>query len=226
MTRRTNARVAGITFLVYTAAGISSMVLSSQATAGASLAEKMASVAGHAQQLRLTILLGLVQTVCALVLAVTLYSITRDVDEDLALLGLLFRVGEGLVGAVTIRTTLQKLWLGTAGISSRATADALGAYLLQAPNGFTDAILFVMGSTLFSWLLLRGRIVPVPLAWLGVAASVLLLVALPLQLAGFASKAQVGLLWIPMLAYELPLGLWLIVKGAKAAMQRQNLAGV
>ena len=32
----------------------------------------------------------------------------------------------------------------------------------------------------YTWLLLRGRTVPVPLAWLGALASVLLVVALPL----------------------------------------------
>jgi hypothetical protein len=47
------------------------------------------------------------------------------------------------------------------------------------------ATFFAVGSTLFSWLLLRGRMIPVPLAWLGVLASVLLVVLLPLEAAGF-----------------------------------------
>jgi hypothetical protein len=52
------------------------------------------------------------------------------------------------------------------------------------------ATFFVVGSTLFSWLLLRGRMIPIPLAWLGVVASVLLVVCLPLTTRGIPSRAD------------------------------------
>jgi hypothetical protein len=55
--------------------------------------------------------------------------------------------------------------------------------------------------------------IPSPLAWLGVLASVLLVVALPLQLVGILSGLVTQLMWIPMAAFEIPLGVWLIVKG-------------
>jgi len=44
--------------------------------------------------------------------------------------------------------------------------------------GYTFWIYFAVGSTLFSWLLLRGRMIPVTLASLGVVASVMLVVLL------------------------------------------------
>src|SRR5438093_11943539 len=82
--------------------------------------------------------------------------------------------------------------------------------------GFTflfTATFFAVGSTLFSYLLLRGRMIPVPLAWLGVIASVLLVVGLPLQLAGFLRGPVTSLMWLPMLAFEVPLALWLLIRG-------------
>jgi hypothetical protein len=60
---------------------------------------------------------------------------------------------------------------------------AMTCRVIEAIHG-EAAIFFAVGSLLFSWLLLRGRMIPVPLAWLGVLASVLLVVILPLQLAG------------------------------------------
>ncbi len=72
----------------------------------------------------------------------------------------------------------------------------------------------------FSYLLLRGRMIPVPLAWLGVVASVLLLVVLPTQLLGFPTEPVGWFLWLPMLVFEVTLGLWLIVKGAAAPATR------
>lgn len=224
MTRTTNARIAGFTFLFYIAVGVTSMILSAQTAVGENITAKLATVAQHVLQVRLTIVFGLLQAVCAILLAVTLYSITRDEDPDLALLAMIFRVGEGLIGVTSSRRSLDLLWLAAANGTSKpssATVEALGTYLFQAPRGNMGAIFFAMGSTVFAWLLLRGRMIPGPLAWLGVTASVLLVVTLPLQLAGFLSGQLVSFLWIPMAAYEVPLGLWLMIKGASVQRTQQ-----
>ena len=72
-----------------------------------------------------------------------------------------------------------------------------------------------MGSSLFSYLLLGGRTIPVLLAWIGIVASLLLVVCLPLQLAGLLSGPVTLYAWIPMLAFEVPRGFWLLIKGAR-----------
>lgn len=223
MTNTKNARIAGFTFLFYIMVGIVGMVLFSQATGGAGIAEKLAGIAQHTFQLRVRILLGLLQAVCAIVLAVTLYRVTCDQDSDLAMLALTFRVGEGLLGAIATRATVDLLWLGTASgprpLDAAAVAT-ISTYLLKGPNWNMGAIFFAMGSALFSYLLLRGRAIPIPLAWLGVVASVLLLVGLPLQLAGFLSGSVVSFMWIPMAAFEVPLGFWLLIKGVRTKTTR------
>ena len=137
------------------------------------------------------------------------------------MLALTCRVGEGVLGAFPF-VILGLLWLATsrgeADAPDAATANALGALLLKAGSWRTAiaATFFAVGSTLFSWLLLRGRMIPIPLAWLGVFASVLLVVGLPLQLAGFLSGPVTGFMWIPMVAFEVPLALWLLIKGVAA----------
>jgi hypothetical protein len=70
-----------------------------------------------------------------------------------------------------------------------------------------------VGSTLFSWLLLRGRMIPVAMARLGVFASVLLVVVLPLQLGDLFVGVVGWLQWMPMLVFELWLAFWLLIKG-------------
>ena len=171
MTRRTNARIAGFTFLSYIAAGIASLALSGRP---------------HA-----TDVLSLFTSLSALVLGVTLYAITREQDPDIAMLALTCRVVEGI-------------------------------------PGHAGAIFFAVGSTLFCWLLLSGRMIPVALAWLGVLASVLLVVILALQRAGLFGSAVswyssvTWLLWLPMLVFEVTLAVWLIVKGVAAPAARQS----
>ena len=173
MTRRTNATVAGIAFLVYIAAGIATMALANRGNAAA--------------------VLTVATSFCALVLGVTLYAITRDEDRDLALLALLCRVVESV------------------------------------PGHKGGAIFFAIGSTIFCWLLLRGRMIPTALAWLGVIASALMVVLLLSQRAGFGaagsnwSSSATWIVWLPLLVFEVTFAFWLIVKGI-AVQERRNTA--
>ncbi|HUQ99866.1 MAG TPA: DUF4386 family protein, partial [Gemmatimonadaceae bacterium] len=95
------------------------------------------------------------------------------------------------------------------------SANAIGAFLLRTGGwkALTSATFFAAGSSFFSWLLLRGRMIPAPLAWLGVAASVLLVILLPLQLAGFIGAPVTQWMWLPMALFEVPLAVWLLTKG-------------
>ena len=224
MTRRANATIAGFTFLVYIAAGITSMVLFARATSGEGVAAQLATIAQHATDVRFTVLLNLLMNLSALVLAVTLYVITRDQDRDLALLAMTCRVAEGIAG-MDVSVTLGLLWLATeteAATLDPGAASALGAFFLKmAKTMGASATFFAVGSTIFSWLLLRGRMIPLALAWGGVLASVLLVVCLPLQLAGLLSGPVTSFQWLPMLLFEVVLALWLIIKGVAARAPRQ-----
>ena len=226
MTRRTNARIAGFTYLLYIAVAFPAMVLFDKATRGDNIASQLATIARHSTSLRVTILLGVVSCFCALVLAVTLYGITRDEDRELAMLGFACRVGEGLVAAVPF-TTLGLLWLAASsgpGAPDVPSANALAAYLLKVGTWqtTTSAMLFAVGSTLFSYLLLRGRMIPVALAWLGVVGSALAVAILPLQLAELITGPITQLVWIPVALFEITLAFWLIVKGVAAPIPRQS----
>ena len=185
MTRTTIARLAGFTFLFYIVIGVTELVLRSGGTGAEATAVKLARLGQQAS---------------AVVLAVTLYLITRDAGPVLALVAMICRLLEG-VGS-TIAALLNVPW-------------------------HTNAIFFAVGSTLFCWLFLRGRMIPVAMAWLGVLASVLLVVILPLQLAGLTGgsanwfNAITWFVWLPMLVFEVTLALWLIVKGVAAPAPRQ-----
>jgi Domain of unknown function (DUF4386) len=215
MTRTTNVRIAGVTLLFYIAVGVASLVVFGRAAGGEGVAEELASIARHTPAVGVTIVLDLLQSFSALVLAVTLWAITREQDRDLAMLALTCRLGEGLIGTAGITNTLGLRWLATVSgpaAPDPAAAQALAAYLLRGNVALT-ATFFAVGSLLFSWLLLGGRMIPTALARLGVVASALLVVCLPLVLAGFLHGLLTSLIWIPMLAFEVPLAFWFLVKG-------------
>jgi hypothetical protein len=123
-------------------------------------------------------------------LALTLFVVTRVEQPVLATLGMIFRLAEGVLGSAL---------------------NAIGLTLLHPT--LVDATLFAVGSTFFCLVLLRGRMLPRVLAWTGVIASVILAVGLPLQFGGLLHAPFTMLMWMPMLAFEVPGGLWLLAKG-------------
>ena len=92
---------------------------------------------------------------------------------------------------------------------------------MPGPSVPLSAIFFAVGSLIFSYLLLRGQMVPVSIAWLGVFASGLLVVGLPLQLAGFPTGPLTGYYqWMPALVFQIVLALWLLIKGVATPATR------
>src|SRR5262249_31899755 len=157
-------------FLFYIAVAYPSLVLMNRVTDAGGTAVSLASIAEHASDIRLVIVLTVLSCFCAVVLAVTLYAITRDVDHDLAMLILACRVCEGALGAIGIPNMVTLLSLGTGGagtdVPDVATSNALRSFLLMpGQSTMTGAPFFTVGSLIFSYLLLRGRIVPQWLGW-------------------------------------------------------------
>ena len=83
---------------------------------GSAVMPRLARLGQYATNVRLTILIALLECLSALVLAVTLYGITRDEDHELAMLGLVCRVAEGVLGSLNnVPSYLGLLWLAKAG---------------------------------------------------------------------------------------------------------------
>jgi hypothetical protein len=223
MTLTTNARLAGITFLAYIALGITSITLSSQIMSGAEeTALKLANIASRKLTMQVIVLLTLLQGACALVLAVTIYALTRDLDPHLAVMALCCRAGEGLIAVLAPVLTLTVFSVATA---ATTTGNTIGNYLLKIEGwtGIIAAICFAVGSTIYCSLFLRGRSIPRALAWFGVFASILLVVVLPLQLAGLVDGMVTKVIWIPMLLFEVAFALWLLIKGVAVSSTQKAL---
>lgn len=220
MTRSANARIAGVAFLLYIAAEIAGMILL-RGVGSEDVATRLANTAQHATAVRTVMVLAWLSILCAIALGITLHAITRDEDRDLATLGLVCRSIEGALGAFSMFASAGLLWLATTGIASNAvdvtSAHAIAALLVKFRSWLfaVGATFFAIGSTSFAYLLLRGRMIPLSLAWLGLAGSALVAVLLPLQFAGFASGPVTTVMWIPVAVFELTLGPWLIVRGVR-----------
>jgi hypothetical protein len=106
---------------------------------------------------------------------------------------------------------------------------ALTCRVAEAIQNGESAIYFSVGSLFFSWLLLRGQLIPTVLAQLGVIASALLVVILPLQLVGLFggsmswASSVTWLVWLPMLVFEVTLAFWLMIKGVNMSQLENRI---
>jgi hypothetical protein len=222
MTLRTNARLAGIAYLLYIATGITEMVVSRQMTAGAvGIPARLASIAEHAPLMGVIVIFSLLQAVYAIVLGVTLWALTRDGDRDIAMLGMACRVVEGANNALAVHHQLELrslAHLASAGGPDAPALNALGSLMLGGGGGAggAGAFLFGLGSFCFCWVFVRSRTIPAWLAWPGLVASAMWVIGMPLQLGGFIGGALTMALWIPMGLFEVTVALWLIFKGVSA----------
>ena len=217
MTRRADARIAGYAYLGYIVFTMSSTMLFGRATAGAGTSETLSTLGRMLWIARVTVLLDLLQMVCALLLAATLYRLVRAVDPTIALIAMLFRVGEGLLGALPLLSKLELMRLAmkpVTGLSEGSSYLSAGTEMLHRPDDGFSQFCFVVGGFLFASLFLRGRLIPRWLAWVGVVTIGAQAICVPLHIAMMIPGSIVNVLWLPILLYEVPLGVWLIYRGA------------
>lgn len=216
------ARLAGGMYLFVNATGIFSEIFVRGSLLSGDVTQVAQNIIDSERLYRLAIF-GDVAVFAGVVLLVwALYVLLKPVNRDLALLAALFRIIEAPVGlAATIGSLLAVRLLSGAEYLERFEPDQLHALsrLARSAFGFGQDIGFIfigLGSTGFAYLLLKSRYVPRLLAGWGVFASVLFTaynastlvfpdVAATLMYASFA----------PMGVYEIGLGLWLLLRGAK-----------
>ena len=154
------------------------------------------------------------------IIAWAFYELLKSVDAPLALLGALLRVADGAILAVTTFDGLVtlKLLSGVGYLHALDTAQlqSLARLFISARGlGFDVGFVFLgLGSALFAYLLLKSRYVPRLLAGWGVFASLLLSAGSLAEILSpeFAARASLTYM-LPMFFYEVPLGLWFLIRG-------------
>lgn len=199
-------------------------------------ARTASSIVAHAQLFRVGIVCDLLTAIGVVILNLALYELRAPAHRSLARLAALWRTAEASIfGAITVSSFVV--------LSILSGADHLQAFepgQLQAlarlfvgaqSSGYVITLLFFgLGSTTYMYLLVRSNYVPKALALSGVGVSALcVLFALartvyPASVA--AAFAAIGALpvvalvllaviFVPIFAFEVNLGLWLLVKGVR-----------
>jgi hypothetical protein len=220
------ARLAGFMFLFVDVADASSLYITGRFQTG-NFAETAHRILGSELLYRIGLSSFLIGSLCTVFLAIGLYGALKPIDNNLAMLALLFRLVEAaLFGVVSIFSFfVLKLYIAA------DSMDAFGANQLSVlVNLYSDlgatgfnigAIFFSMGSILFFYLFLKSSYIPKLLSVLGLFGSVLVTVVCfaSLVLPKYAGKLQFG--WAPLAIAEVLVGLWLLFKGVNV-QPREN----
>jgi hypothetical protein len=154
------------------------------------------------------------------VIAWAFYQLLKPVDDGLALLGAFLRIADAAILAVVTLNGLVtvRLLSGVDYVQAIDVRQLQGlARLFMGMRGTGLYIGFVFlgaGSTVFAYLLFRSRYVPRALAAWGILASPLLALGAlaTLLFPWFPATASMASM-VPMFFYEVPLGLWFLLKG-------------
>jgi hypothetical protein len=219
------ARIAGFLYVFQMATAVFGQTfVRDRLIVGGDAAQTAQNILRSERLFRLSIAGDLVTYAGVVVLVWALYVVVRPIDQNLALLAVLFRIAETAVLCVATVNSLVVLRLlsgadslkafGTGQLQSLASlalsAQGLGMYV-----GF---VLLGLGSTVFAYLLLKSGYVPRALAAWGIFAS-LVLAVVTLAILVFPGLGRVlGLSYMgPMGLYEVGLGTWLLVKGLRVS---------
>ena len=216
------ARLAGAMFLFVNAIGIFAEVFVRGSLLSGDVTQVAQNIIDSERLYRFSIVSDLVMLTGGLVLIWALYILLRPVNRDLALLAVFLRIVETAVtAAATVGSLIAVRLLGGAEYLNVFESGELHALSRLARNafGFGQDVGFIflgLGSAVFAYLLLRSRYIPRILAAWGVFAS-LLLATYNLVIIAFPGLVET-LMYVslaPMGIYEITLGFWLLIRGAK-----------
>ena len=214
---KTTSWLAGFLFLWLIITGLSGAMIISNIAGAGTLAERSARVI-HAKYLYgLGLLIDLVETMSAMVLAYALFVILRPFNHWMAQLAMYFRIGESIIGAVGVIIGFVKLRIYTE-MNESVNGNCVQPLLNAIQHaGFTfsniSAIFFSVGSLLFFYIFYKSKSIPRVLSAMGIIASPIatLLCVASLLRPEDATWFQLG--WAPMAIAEIGTGIWLMSHG-------------
>ena len=215
------ARVAGAAHLVITIVGVLyGIFVESKLVVSGNDAATATNILANESLFRTGIVLVLIIYVSVVVASWALYVILRTVHENLALLALLLRSAEAIVGAATVLVGFAVLYiLGDNGPSSAFEPEQVhalaGRFLDVRTAGLDIVLIFIgVGATIFCYLLFKSRYIPKPLAAWGMFTylSMLSLALVSILFPNHPLMLEHVLYGVGAL-FELVFGLWLVFKG-------------
>ena len=213
------ARVAGLAYVVIIMLGIFSVsFVESNLVVPGNNAATVNNIMANELRFRISVASEIMMFVLGVLLSLTLYVILKTVNKNLALLALLWRLGEAIIGGgVTVLSGLIPLLLLNQEVAFETEQlQALVGLFLGTRNAGLDVVLIFigMGGTLFCYLFFKSKYIPRILAAWGILTylSMLILAFTSILLPNISETIKMAF-YAPGGLFEIIIGMWLLIKG-------------
>lgn len=216
---RTTAIAVGVLILLgYVAYGPATAVIES-------LLEATDSLAANTTLLGIGAISMLVNSMAVVAIGVLMYRVAKPHGEGIALGYLGTRIFESIVMAVGVVFLLLQIPLAREATEAGASIQLLGTLASEA-NVYAYQVAMIglgVGSVPFWYLIYRSRLIPRPLAALGIVGYAIFASGAVLEVLGL----EVGLiLSIPGALFEVGVAIWLIARGFSSPVASSRTAPV
>ena len=213
------ARVAGLSYLITIMLGIFSVnFIASSLIVPGDGAATISNIVSNEMLFRIGIASEILMYVLVILLSLALYVVLKSVNRNLALLALLWRVTEAIIGGATtvLSGLIPLLLLNSETVFETEQLQALvGLFLDVRGAGLDIVLIFIgMGGTIFCYLFYKSRYVPRTLAVWGILTylTMLILSFASILLPNITETTKM-IFYAPGGLFEIIFGLWLLIKG-------------
>jgi hypothetical protein len=212
-------RVAGLVYIVVILLGIISVsYIDTNIVVQGNDTASVNNIMANELQFRISTLCEIVMYGLVVLLSLSLYVILKSVNKNLALLALLWRLGEAIIGgSVAILSGFGPLLLlnHEVAIETKQLQSLIGLFLGIRNAGLDVVLIFIgLGGTLFCYLFFKSKYIPRILSIWGMFTYLsMLILSMTSILDSSLSETIKMSFYAPGGLFEIIIGLWLLVKG-------------
>ncbi|MBN1200665.1 MAG: DUF4386 domain-containing protein [Anaerolineae bacterium] len=223
------ARMVGVLFIIGTAAGVLSVVMSSPLL---DASDYLTEISENDTQMITGALCVLIMGLSLAMVPIVAFPVLKQQNEALALGYIVFRGAlETVIYLVMVISWLVLVPISQeyvqAGASDVSNFQALGTLLVETEENAAVlmSIIFPLGALIFYYLLYRSKLIPRWLSGWGLIAVVLFIAAALLDMFDVIETESTTstLLDMPMAFQEMVMAVWLIVKGFNPSPSLRSL---
>lgn len=228
ISQRQAARVAGLAYVLIIVLSMLKLIFVGNLIVPGNDAATTNKIMDNELLFRIGVVNDIIVFVLVVVLSLALYVILKTVNKNLALLALVMRFGEGIIGGVltVLGGLIPLLLLHREAVFETAQLQALvGLFLEVQTAGLNIVIIFMgLGGTVFCYLFFKSNYIPRILAAWGILTylTILILSFAKILLPNLPEMIAI-ILYTPGALFEVIIGLWLVFKGVNV-QQREKRA--
>ncbi|GAG26432.1 unnamed protein product [marine sediment metagenome] len=182
------------------------------------ISETMIKISDNPTTMQMSIVVELITAIGIVLLAVLLYTTLKKQNKIIALWAFGLWIGEAIILAVREISASSLLKVSQefvkAGAPDSSNFQTLGSLFYESAQiGYGVLMVFYcLGGILFYYLFLKSKYVPIVLSLWGIIAASLGFIG---TLIGFFDYDVPMYVFLPILPFELAIGIWLMVKGIR-----------